>query len=285
MATWTSPAKINLFLRIIRRRSDNYHELASLFQTISLCDYLNITLNDVDQLICNNPLIPLGPSNLIWKAVHLFREKTGMKFSVKIHLDKHIPVEAGLGGGSSNAATTLWAVNSLMGSPVPFDTLQRWSAELGSDVSFFFSPGTAYCTGRGELVRPLSPLPAQKVWIIKPFEGLSTQAVYKQLNLNDLEQRNPEMYLHGFIEGKPRYFNDLEGPAYTLMPGLLEFKNKLLRIGFEQVLLSGSGTAFACFGDETKISMPVDCPFFQCLACFINRPVNSWYCKMESIRF
>jgi 4-diphosphocytidyl-2-C-methyl-D-erythritol kinase len=135
---WVSPAKINLFLRIMRRRSDNYHELASLFQTISLCDYLSITESDSDLLICNNPSIPTCPSNLIWKAIHLYRINTGKKFALKITLDKHIPIEAGLGGGSSNAATALWAVNSLMGNLVSPDELQLWAGEIGSDVPFSF---------------------------------------------------------------------------------------------------------------------------------------------------
>ncbi|MBA3237473.1 MAG: 4-(cytidine 5'-diphospho)-2-C-methyl-D-erythritol kinase [Parachlamydiaceae bacterium] len=266
-----------MFLRIMRRRSDNYHELASLFQTISLCDYLSISENDSDLLICNNSSIPTGSSNLIWKAINLFRLKTGKKFALKITLDKHIPIEAGLGGGSSNAATALWAVNSLMGNLVNHDELQIWAGEIGSDVPFFLSMGTAYCTGRGEVVRPVPSLSKQKVWIIKPMEGLSTPAVYKQLNLENLEPRNPEIYLKDFEEGKACYFNDLESPAYELMPDLLKFKDSLLSMGFERVLLSGSGTAFVCFGDESKICVPKGQAYFQSPAHFINRSANNWY--------
>ena len=108
-----SPAKLNLFFAILGKRPDAYHEIFSLNQTISLGDTLRVELADTDLLTCNDPKIPVGPSNLIWRAAALFREKTGFWQPLRIHLDKHIPVEAGLGGGSSNAATVLFALNTL----------------------------------------------------------------------------------------------------------------------------------------------------------------------------
>lgn len=150
-----SPAKINLFFRVLKKRDDGYHEIASLYQAIDLGDTLNITLNECDELSCSDPSLQTDESNLVLKAAALFRKKTALALYIKVHLHKQIPIQAGLGGGSSNAATTLWALNKLANCPASFQDLALWSCELGSDVAFFFSKGAAYCTGRGELFSSL----------------------------------------------------------------------------------------------------------------------------------
>lgn len=244
MLTLHSPAKVNLFLRIIRRRADGYHDLASLFQAVSLCDTLHIEKAKSDQLICDHPSIPVDGSNLILKAATLFRKKTGLEFGVNVRLEKRIPSEAGLGGGSSNAATTLWALNLLCGKPATREQLSAWSAEIGSDIPFFFSHGTAYCTGRGEVVRDLSPLQPSSLTLVKPPMGLSTALVYGKMNVATLEARDPERYLAAFLGGSPKYFNDLEQPAFAVLPALAQIKQDLLTAGYETVLLSGSGSSF-----------------------------------------
>lgn len=273
-----SPAKVNLFLRILGRRPDGYHELASLFQTIALCDTLHFNMSDVDLLTSTNLTLPTGPSNLIWKAIKIFREKTGIFFPVKVLLEKRIPLEAGLGGGSSNAATALWAMNRLAGMPATSTDLMKWSAEIGSDVPFFFSSGTAYCTGRGEKIASLNPLPNQKISIFKPLQGLSTPAVYQRLKVENLERRDPEAFLKRFVDNDPYYFNDLEVPAFELLTSLQQFKRSLERLGFDHVLLSGSGSAFFCIGEPVKNSplSLVDAQF-EYSAEFINRVDNDWY--------
>ena len=144
-----SPAKLNLFLRVLRKRSDGYHELASLFQAIDLVDALHVREVSEDRFSCSDPAL-LGPSNLVLRALKLFREKTGLQFPVEMHLEKRIPMQSGLGGGSSNAATALFALNVLAGRVATEEQLCAWSQEIGSDVPFFFSLGTAYCTGRGK---------------------------------------------------------------------------------------------------------------------------------------
>lgn len=138
--TLKSPAKVNLFLRIVGKRPDGYHELASLFQSISLYDLLHFTPSTQDVLTCTDPSLPIDKTNLIWKAVDLFRKKTNLHTFVKVHLEKNIPTQAGLGGGSSNAATTLWALNQLCGKPATDLQLSQWAGEIGSDVSFFSIP-------------------------------------------------------------------------------------------------------------------------------------------------
>lgn len=279
MLKLSSPAKINLFLRILRRRSDGYHELASLFQAVDLCDSLYYSFSKEDQLTCTDSTIPTDRNNLILKAADLFRRKTNLDFKVAIHLEKRIPIQAGLGGGSSNAATTLWALNELSGRPATLEQLMHWSGEIGSDITFFLSQGTAYCTGRGEILRPLPALKKQSLHIIKPAEGLSTPEVYRRLNASSLQQRDPVVVLADFIDGHFNCFNDLEIPAFAIMPKLAQLQSELKSAGFSVVLMSGSGSAFFCLGEgdqkgkwESTIS---DVQHFQ--ASFINRLPNAWY--------
>lgn len=237
--TLSSPAKVNLFLRILGKRSDGYHALASLFHTIDLADTLTLTLSKEDSLTCTIPA--LVQNNLIWNALDLFRRMTGLSCKVSIHLEKRIPLQAGLGGGSSNAAAALKGLNQLFGYPVSSEELHQRSAEIGSDVPFFFSKtGTAYCTGRGEIVRDV-PRIKENYKIYKPKEGLSTPAVYKALDLSECSKEDPEILLEGFLNGRPAYINDLERPAFKLMPSLATLKQKL------NGTMSGSGTAFFYF--------------------------------------
>lgn len=269
-----SPAKVNLFLRILRKRDDGYHELASLFQTIDLCDTLELHLTDRDCLTCSDPDLPTDENNLVLKAVRLFRQHTNIKASIKIHLEKKIPQQAGLGGGSSNAATTLWAMNELFDRPVSQTDLKRLGAEIGSDVPFFLSCGTAYCTGRGEQLRELSPLPPMQMSIIKPREGLSTPLVYRNLDVASLPPRDPEMALAQFISGKPVFFNDLESAAFKVLPSLIDFKQNLLDAGFSTVLMSGSGSSFFCLGNGV-INNDMTTQHYK--VRFTNRLINVWY--------
>lgn len=274
MQKYFSPAKINLFLRILKRRPDGYHEIASLFQAIDLCDTLFYSFGSEDKLTCTDPSIPTDRNNLILKAVDLFRKKTTQDFKVKIHLEKKIPVQAGLGGGSSNAATTLWALNELCDRPATLDQLIQWSGEIGSDITFFLSQGTAYGMGRGEVLRFLPALQKKLLSIVKPSEGLSTPEVYKKLDVSILQQRDPEKILADFCDGRYNCFNDLEIPAFALMPELAHLQSRLKSSGFSDVLMSGSGSAFFClgYGDLSDFTN------MQCFsASFINRTIHEWY--------
>lgn len=275
MTTYRSPAKINLFLRILSRRPDGYHELASLFQAISLYDNLTVELSpsSEDSFSCSNPALPTDSSNLVLKALSLYRRKTGILTPVRIHLDKHIPAEAGLGGGSSNAATMLWALNQLCGGAATLDELKSWSAEIGSDITFFLSQGTAYCTGRGEVITDLPFLPPKSLWIVKPPFGLSTPRVYQALNIETLSTSTPSRLLENFQNDRPEYVNDLETPAFDLLPELKALKTDLQK-SYEVVLMSGSGTSFFCVGEkrpslsETYFVAPVN---------FSRRQDKNWY--------
>ena len=244
MISLLSPAKINLFLRVYAKGSDGYHQLASLMQAISLFDRLELSLAEEDQLTCSNPAIPTDGNNLILKAAELFRQKTGLKSGLHCELEKNIPHEAGLGGGSGNAATTLWGLNELHGRPANEADLRTWSAELGSDISFFFSSGSAYCTGRGEQLRLIAPLPKRQLWVVKPSFGLSTAKVYGNYQAEHTEDNCPSFALKQAISGQIQTFNDLETPAFFLEPSLRDLKDQLYAQGAQEVLMSGSGTAF-----------------------------------------
>jgi 4-diphosphocytidyl-2-C-methyl-D-erythritol kinase len=233
-----------------------------------------MALDEEDSLTCDNPEIPTDASNLILKAAALFRQKTGRKFGVRVQLDKRIPQKSGLGGGSSNAATALWGLNRLLGGPASLRQLQEWSVEIGSDVPFFFSHGTAYCTGKGEIFRPLSPLPLRPVWIIKPEQGLSTPVIYQRLRVEELEDRDPQVLLKKHLDGEPLYYNDLEESAFAVYPKLALIKQRMLDAGFSAVAMTGSGSALFCVGD---ISPPVLPDVRSYPVSFLNRQENQWY--------
>ncbi|KAB1203629.1 4-diphosphocytidyl-2-C-methyl-D-erythritol kinase, chloroplastic/chromoplastic [Morella rubra] len=194
--TLFSPCKVNVFLRITKKREDGFHDLASLFHVISLGDIIKFSLSrskTKDRLSANVPGVPLDDKNLIIKALNLYRKKTGSENFFWIHLDKKVPTGAGLGGGSSNAATALWAANQFNGSAATEKELQDWSSEIGSDVPFFFSKGAAYCTGRGEVVQNLTPpVPLDiPMVLIKPQQACSTAEVYKRLRLDQTSKVDP----------------------------------------------------------------------------------------------
>lgn len=268
-----SPAKINLFLRVLGKRPDGYHELASLFQAIDLCDTLECSLGHEDTLTCTHPTLSTDSSNLIRKAAELYRRKTGLQTGLQVHLDKKIPIQGGLGGGSSNAATALFAFNALNNHLVPHKDLTAWSAELGSDVSFFFSSGTAYCTGRGEIIQNCPPLENRHFWVVKPPQGTSTPQVYKCLELDKLNYRDPLIALESFATADPHYFNDLEEAAYQVMPDLKTIKAELIAAGFNAIL-SGSGSSFFCWG-RGEIPQLKGCEAVQVKT--LKREPTSWY--------
>ena len=256
-----SPAKVNLFFRVLRKRSDGYHEIASLYQAIDLGDWITFCPSDHDELTCSPPTLPCDETNLISKARALFRTHINLP-PVHIHLEKQIPMQAGLGGGSSNAATTLWALNQLTNTPLSTEQLMTLGSFLGSDVPFFFSSGTAFCTGRGEIIAPFSLSPVQGM-VEKPPYGLSTPEVYRNVRVDKLPLTDVEEVLRSFRDGHLHLFNDLEYSAFQLEPRLRAFKEELLS-QFKTVSMTGSGTAFFCLSDQGTIRS-------------IQRTASTWY--------
>ena len=184
------------------KREDGFHELASLFQTVSLADKLDFweAPADGDAPLCSMEVspdsygregIPTDESNLVMKALKLYAERTGETRRIHCRLHKGGPAEAGLGGGSGDCATALFAANRLAGFKASEQELIEWSAELGSDISFFFSRGSAYCTGRGEIIENVPPLPSTDLYLIKPPYGCSTPVVFKELGLKRRQVPGP----------------------------------------------------------------------------------------------
>jgi len=292
-----SPCKINLFLRIIRKREDGFHDLASLFQAIGFGDTLELTIlegADADEFTCNMEGVPVDQTNLVLRALTLMREKTGNHNTYfYANLIKECPAQAGLGGGSANAATAMFGANELMGNPATLEEMVEWSADLGSDITFFLSRGTAYCTGRGEIMTPIDPPieASTKLVIVKPNVGLSTPTVFKSLEYDKLSDLDPENLLQQFMEesenvamvDESAFVNDLEPPAFKNLPELMKLKEDLQKVkGFQHVMMSGSGTSIFCIGTpadaeafEKQFSYRDDLQVF--FAEFINRPEGKWY--------
>lgn len=238
-------------------------------QAISLGDTLYIEIADSDQLTSTDPNLSCEETNLVYQAVELFRKKTGFLFPISIHIQKQIPMSSGLGGGSSNLATTLWALNLLTGKIANEKTLQEWAGTLSSDAPFFFSSGTAYCTGRGEKIRNLPPLHKPYFYLASPAQGLSTSMVYHRCLPHTSSSEDPLKLLASL-----KHINDLEIPAFKLRADLKNLKENLLSLGFETALMTGSGSTFFCFGDIENPKLP-GIKFTP--ASFFSRAENGWY--------
>jgi 4-diphosphocytidyl-2-C-methyl-D-erythritol kinase len=267
-----SPAKLNLFFRILSKRRDGYHEISSLYQTVDLFDVVTIRPAAGDSFACAHPDVPKGTDNLMLHAVHLFRKTTGKLQPVSIELDKRIPLESGLGGASSNAATVLWGLNELTRRPLSLTQLKLLGRKLGADVPFFFSHGTAHCTGYGEKVEDLPPLSEQELSIAFPNFGLSTKEVYQNVDLNEVSEASPEELLNKWRQGDFACINDLEPAAMPLKPELKVFKERLEALTFKAVAMTGSGTTFFCLG-SADLPQGVKGQRVQ----FHTRKLDSWY--------
>jgi 4-diphosphocytidyl-2-C-methyl-D-erythritol kinase len=249
-----SPAKINLFLLVLGKREDGYHEIASLIQAISLFDVLSFEFGEKDVLHCSDSRLDIGPSNLIWKAVSLFRQKTSINQPLEIYLQKNIPTMSGLGGGSSNAATTLFALDQIFDAQLLSSDFFALGQKIGSDVPSFFSLGTAYVEGRGEKVESvnLQSMPGP-FYLSFSEEGLSTPLVYQSMVGKIDPNSTPKDHLQKAVEGHFSFTNDLEKGAFSLSPPLGEKKKKLEK-EFSTVFLTGSGSAFVCMKPKEQRS-------------------------------
>lgn len=269
-----SPAKLNLFLKVKRKREDGYHDIFSLFQALSFGDHIAISLADADAFSSNVDFLKWDEHNLIVKAIQLFRRETGIDHPLQIHLDKKIPPGAGLGGGSSNAATTLMALQQLFCFPLPYQAFADKSASLGSDVPFFFSSGRALCRGRGEEVSDFSyPQEIHLTLALLPF-SVSTPDVYRRVAVEELPMLSEEKLISSFEKEVFFFHNDLEIPAFMLEPRLKKIKEKL-ETHFSSVCMSGSGSTFFCLHEKALIPTLEGVSFIS--AKGILRQENSWY--------
>ncbi|MGL4555081.1 MAG: 4-(cytidine 5'-diphospho)-2-C-methyl-D-erythritol kinase, partial [Gemmataceae bacterium] len=244
---WT-PAKVNLFLDVLGRRPDGYHELATLMFTVGLFDTLEFTEKPKGgvTLTCDDPTLSTGPDNLVVRAAELLRSRYAVSQGVEARLHKRIPTQAGLAGGSSDAAATLAGLSALWRLGLDARTLAALGAELGSDVSFFFHGPAAWCTGRGEIIEPLAVGRPLDLVLARPAEGLSTASVFKALSLGDppVDGTSARDALRsGDAEALGRaLFNRLEEPAERLCPAVGQVRRSLEAANPLGARMSGSGS-------------------------------------------
>lgn len=243
-------AKVNLDLRVLGVRADGYHELRTVFQSIELHD----TLVCSDKpgpftLKCRNPIVPLDASNLVWKAAAALWTALGRSGEIRdavVQIDKKIPVEAGLGGGSSNAAAALIALGRLWGG-APVTLLREVGATIGADVPFFLSGGTALGLGRGEEIYPLVDLPPHYVVIVRPPFGVSTAEAYGWYDEDRAaglrENREFQTLPVPWPSRAAQMVNDLEPPVMRRHQEIGGLKTQLREAGATAAAMSGSGSA------------------------------------------
>jgi len=257
--TLKSPCKINLLLNILGKRPDGFHELETVMHPVNLCDELSFSIAGQSiELTCSDSSLPTDSRNLVHRAASAFLEASGIKDGLRIHLDKNIPLAAGLGGGSGNAATTLLGLNELFGAPLAIERLHSVAASLGSDVPFFLQSRPALATGRGEQIAPLDFFPALRGTVgvlIHPGFGISTAWSYQNLArfqsaLNGRPgraQKLIETLTRGTLaEASAQFYNSLEVPAFEKFPWLSVLQEFIRSHGVVATLMSGSGsTTFA----------------------------------------
>ena len=251
---WRAPAKINLFLHVIGRRPDGYHDIFSLMQKISLFDELSFQLRPAGiTLKCDRPGLPNSQDNLVFRAARLIFEHTNYAAGVEITLRKNIPLAAGLGGGSSDAAATLMALNEVCSFGLNKRELMQLGLKLGADVPFFIFGDCAFATGIGEKLKACKNLPKLHLVLLNPQFPLSTKTIYDNLNLRlTSEKINYSIPRFSALGDVIRELhNDLEEVSLNLHPELGGLKEILSRHGALGALMSGSGpTVFGIFSDE-----------------------------------
>lgn len=258
-----APAKINLLLDVLRKREDGYHEVEMVMTMVDLADRLEMEELQRDTIIISSQAgyIPLDEKNLAFQAAKLIKDRYDVRKGVYIHLDKHIPVAAGLAGGSSDAAAALRGLNRLWGLGIPEGEMLQLAAELGSDVPYCVGGGTAIARGRGEVLERIPNPPQCWVVLAKPPINVSTADVYGRLRASELQDRPslPRM-MDAIRQGSFRGVceelgNVLESVTLPLHPEVQRMKTIMERLGADGVLMSGSGpTVFGLVSKEAKVA-------------------------------
>ena len=247
MITLKAYAKVNLTLEVLGPRDDGYHDIVSILQTIDLADTLTLEPAETLMLECDDPSLR-SSDNLVMKAASLLAEATGTRDGARILLSKGIPVAAGLGGGSSDAAAALTGLNSLWGLDLSTDELTPIAAQVGSDVPFFLHGGTAMVQGRGEVVRPLPPADLPHVLVLAPEIDVpkKTATVFGKLGGSEFTKgaltRKLEARIRGGGDVPPQLlFNAFDSIAFDAFPGLQEYWDTLYSLGARELHLAGAG--------------------------------------------
>jgi 4-diphosphocytidyl-2-C-methyl-D-erythritol kinase len=258
-------AKINIGLRIVAKRSDAYHEIRTIYQTIALHDRLEISLANSGRKIaveCTNPAVPGGAGNLAYRACEMWVTARGWRGSVRVRIEKVIPLGSGLGGASTDAAGAFLGLERLTGDRLDFSARHKLAAALGSDVPLFLLGGRVLGCGRGEEVYPLSDLPICGCLVIYPGFSISTADAYREAGLR-LTRKAGNPYIGSFgawphlplMSWGPAE-NDFEKVVFARWPELASLKRRLIRAGAEVASLTGSGSAiYALFPSVRQMAL------------------------------
>jgi 4-diphosphocytidyl-2-C-methyl-D-erythritol kinase len=246
---FAAPAKVNFGLRILGKRPDGYHTIQTVLQMLNLCDWLTFRPNNrgTIRLTCRPPTLPTDEGNLIVRAARLLQQTFQVQHGADITLNKHIPIAAGLGGGSSNAATTLLVLNRAWQLHCGRATLHRLATQLGSDVPFFLGGPTALAGGRGEILSPVPPPPALTGVLVNPGFGVSAGWAYGQFcgpsPTTDLTMSNilEALRTHDLRSLADVLVNDLEPGVVTAYPAIRRAQEALRSMGALVTFMSGSG--------------------------------------------
>ena len=249
-----APAKLNLFLHITGRRPDGYHELQSVFMLIDWCDTLHFEKRPGGAISREDLTLALPAQDLITRAAQLLQNHTGCTDGVHIAVEKQIPAQAGMGGGSSDAATCLLALNRLWGLKLKLLTLEKLGLQLGADVPFFLRGHNAWVEGVGEKITRIE-LPAARFWVVKPPQGIDTSQIFAHPDLK--RDTNAATMSNFAAETYDFGQNDLQSVAQALCPGVEQALQALNQAGLKS-RMTGSGSAvFAhCMDSTTKVSVP-----------------------------
>ena len=279
-----SYAKINLTLDILGKRPDGYHELATVMQTVDLYDTLCFVATDEDRvsISCNQPEL-CNDENLVVRAAQAIRKRLNLTQGVLIELHKCIPVAAGLGGGSGNAAAVLQALQRWWQLPLDARELRSMAAELGSDVPFFLPGGLALCEGRGEKITPLElhwPLAMRWLLLVKPAIAVSTARVFRNLTANDYSTGAESRAVQAALQSKGTLrptdlHNSLERGVIEQYPEVAQARKAVLDAGADYVRLSGSGptlfTAFSTLAVAVQVQQRLQAQGYE---VYLTRPIH-----------
>ena len=275
-------AKLNLSLDVTARREDGFHELAMLMQTVSVCDVLTLSSNDEETVSasCSLHFIPTDERNLAVRAANAYRTAVGEKRGVHIRMEKRIPVGAGMGGGSADAAAVLRGMNRLFDGRLNRRELEKLACSVGSDVAFCIAGGSALARGRGELLEDLPPLPDCRFVIVKPDFSISTPELYRKVDSVVL-RRHPDTQglLQAMEQGKlrkicMRMYNVFEDVPDRRMRTVSEIKGKLLDHGALGAMMTGTGSAvFGVFEGTEKAGAACAALGKEYRFCAVTEPV------------
>ena len=248
-----SYGKINIFLHILGKREDGFHELSTLFTKISIHDTLNIKKSAEQRIICDKAGIPTDDSNIINKVHHILRTEYGLEQNFEVELIKNIPDGGGLGGGSGNAAAYLKGVCELMDMQMGMQTMTDIMAKVGSDTAFFLHDEPMVGRGRGEILTPYGALPECRVLLVNPAVHVPTGQIFASgnLTLTDSTEVNRMRHISDYEEYGDILFNGMETAVFQLYPVVKDTKDALLNAGADFALMSGSGsTVFGIFRND-----------------------------------